>query len=80
MGFTLMSQEKYGTLERSNPAYEITRNEFDGWPRSGLTRAVITEGFRLRCKCQLIHPRGVIMCKVTLHMRDITCMCLHVFK
>jgi len=46
----------WNTFERSKSAHGITRNEFDGWPRSGLTRAVITEGFILRCKCQLIHP------------------------
>ncbi len=49
MALTLMSQEEYGTLERSKTAYENAHHEFDG---CGLTRAVITEGFRSRCKCQ----------------------------
>uniref|UniRef100_A0A671RHX3 Endothelial cell-selective adhesion molecule-like n=1 Tax=Sinocyclocheilus anshuiensis TaxID=1608454 RepID=A0A671RHX3_9TELE len=31
MAFTLMSQEEYGTFERSKTAYENTRDEFDGW-------------------------------------------------
>lgn len=58
MAFTLMSQKEYGTLERSKTAYENAHDEFDGCARSGLTRAVITEGFRSRCKYQLIHPEA----------------------
>lgn len=51
MAFTLMSQEEYGTLERSKTTYQNTRDEFDEWVRSGLTGAATAGNFRSRCKC-----------------------------